>query len=287
MKRRWKIDTNPGTVPTLRTNLEKNEHGADILYIGDLHWDHALSDHAALKRVLDQAIERDAVIVLVGDTLCLMQGRDDKRSSKSALRPEHKTDAYFSSVVDDWCDWYAPYADRTWIALEGNHESSVRTKHEIDVTRLWVARLNAAGASIQYPGYSTYARVMNKRCEEGTSFAFFAHHGYGGGGPVTRGAIQAARRAVLYPDANWVVTGHVHSSYGVDHEQYRLSMSGKPFVSVQEHYSLGSWKDEFGDGSGGWWVERGLGPRQKSGWWCRVRYSARRKLSFSFEKAVA
>lgn len=283
--RRWTIDERADNVPTLRTTFERQDHGTSILFIGDTHWDHAACDRAALKRVLDQALERDAVIVLLGDQLCLMGGRDDKRSAKSALRPEHKVDAYFSAVIDDWCEWYQPYAANTWIALEGNHESAVRKHHEIDVTRMWVARLNSAGATIDYPGYSTYARVMNARQTERFSLAFFVHHGHGGGGPVSRGSIQAQRRAVMYPDARFIVTGHIHSSYNVDHEQYRLNHNGRPFVTVQEHYSVSSWKNEYGDGDGGWWVEKGMGPRQTSGWWSHLRYRANEGLSFTFEKA--
>lgn len=284
--RRWSIDTDARAVPTLRATVGADTP-AEILYLGDLHWDHAKCDRTALKAVLDQALQRDAVIVLLGDTLCLMQGRDDRRSAKSSLRPEHKVDAYFSSVVDDFADWFAPYASNTWFALEGNHESAVRKHHEIDVTRMWVSRLNAAGASIQYPGYATYARVLLQHNTRRGSVRFFAHHGHGGGGEVTRGTIQAQRRAVLYPDANWIVSGHIHSSYLVDHEQFRMNDAGKPFVAVQSHLSVGTWKHEYGDGTGGWHVEKGRGPRQASGWWCRIVASSHRGVRWTFAKAVA
>lgn len=285
--RLWKIDTSNQAVPTLRTSVTNAGDRADILFLGDLHWDHALADRTALRAVLEQAVERDAAIVLLGDSLCLMGGKDDRRGHKGALRPEHKTDAYFSTVVDDWAEWYAPYADRTWFALTGNHETAVTKHHEIDVTRMWISRLNAAGAAIGYPGYSTYARILNHSSTRRAGATFFAHHGHGGGGPVTRGTIQAQRRAVMYPDADFIVTGHIHSSYAVDHEQYRISASGRPYVAVQSHLSVGTWKDEYGDGEGGWHVERGMGPRQKSGWWCQLRCSARRGFRWSFEKAVA
>jgi UDP-2,3-diacylglucosamine pyrophosphatase LpxH len=285
-ERLWSIDTDARAVPTLRADV-KSDQQLNVLYLGDLHWDHAQCDRAGLRSVLDQAVERDAVIVLLGDNLCLMQGRDDRRSGKDALRPEHKTDAYFSTVVDDFAEWYAPYADRTWFTLEGNHESAVRKHHEIDITRMWVSRLNAAGATIQYPGYASYARVLVNYYSRRGSVRFFAHHGHGGGGEVTRGTIQAQRRAVLYPDANWIISGHVHSSYQVDHEQFRMNDAGKPFVAVQTHLSVGSWKPEFGDGTGGWHVEKGRGPRQASGWWCRVSASSARGIRYAFEKAEA
>jgi hypothetical protein len=283
--RAWSIDTANTSVPTLRATLKSTDE-LQILYLGDLHWDHAQCERAALKRVLDEAVARDAAIVLLGDSLCLMQGQGDKRGHKGALRPEHSTDAYFSTVVDDFADWFAPYAGHTWFVLEGNHESAVRKHHEIDVTRLWVSRLNASGATIQYPGYATYARVMLQVYTKRASLRFFAHHGHGGGGEVTRGAIQAQRRAVLYPDANWIVSGHVHSSYLVDHEQFRINDAGRPFVSVQSHASVGTWKNEFGSGGGGWHVEKGRGPRQASGWWVKVRADGQAVPRWWFEKAA-
>ena len=284
---RWRVDSCPRAIPTLRADLPNQEHELTLLFLGDLHWDHALCNRAALKRVLTEALERNAAIILLGDQLCAMQGTNDKRSRKSALRPEHKVDAYFSAVVDDFAGWWEPYAASTWLALEGNHESSVRSYHEVDLTRLWVSRLNAGGACIQYPGYSTYARVMVTQHTRRSSVPFFVHHGHGGGGEVTRGAIQAQRRAVLYPDAHFVVTGHVHSAYQISHEQWRVNSAGRPFLAVQEHVSTGTWKDEFGRGAGGWWVERGGGPRHASGWWCRFRVTSRNgDVRWSFEKAT-
>ena len=282
----WRVDDCAAAVPTLRAELPNQERELTLLFLGDLHWDHALCNRAALKRVLTEAVDKQAAIVLLGDQLCAMQGKNDKRGHKAALRPEHKVDAYFSAVVDDFAGWWEPYAKSTWLVLEGNHESSVRTYHEVDLTRLWVSRLNAGGACIQYAGYSTYARVMIARHTRRTSVPFFVHHGHGGGGPVTRGTIQAQRRAVMYPDARFIVTGHIHSSYAVDHEQYRVNDAGRPYVAVQEHLSTGTWKNEYGRGEGGWHVERGMGPRQASGWWCRFRVAGRNgDVRWSFEKA--
>lgn len=286
MNAAWSIDTKNDSVPTLRTNVGGGKE-LNLLFIGDAHWDHAQCDRSSLKAVLNEALERDSVIILLGDQLCLMGGRDDHRGSKSALRPEHKTDAYFSSVVDDFADWYSPYAKNTWYALTGNHEQAVVKYHEIDPTRMWISRLNAAGASIQYPGYSTYARILVSHNTRRSSIIMFAHHGYGGGGPVTKGVIQSQRRAAMYPDANFIVTGHIHTPYYVPHEQFRLNGAGRPYHAFQEAYSTGTFKDEFGRGEGGWHVERGQGPREKSGWWCRVKATSQRGVRWTFEKAIA
>ena len=65
-----------------------------ILLTSDWHWDNPKCDRKTLKRHLDQAKERNAKIIITGDLFCAMQGKYDKRSNKSSLRPEHQTDNY-------------------------------------------------------------------------------------------------------------------------------------------------------------------------------------------------
>ncbi len=52
------------------------------------------------------------------------------------------------------------------------------------------------------------------------------HHGYGGGGPVTKDVIQTNRRAVYLPDANIVISGHTHDRWIVPVTRNRISHIG-------------------------------------------------------------
>jgi len=57
-----------------------------VLLLSDIHWDNPKCDRVLLKRHLDQAMEMDARICMNGDTLCLMQGRADRRRGKRRNR---------------------------------------------------------------------------------------------------------------------------------------------------------------------------------------------------------
>jgi hypothetical protein len=68
-----------------------------------------------------------------------MQGKADKRSDKSSLRPEHQGSNYFDLLVDTAVDDIAPYRAYILEITDGNHETAVRKNHEIDlVERLWL-----------------------------------------------------------------------------------------------------------------------------------------------------
>jgi len=256
-------------VPAARAIVSRSD-GASLLFLGDLHLDHPDADRKALKRLLDDAVERSAAIVLLGDQFDVMQGVGDRRSSKADLRARYAgRDDYLTAVLEDVSEFLTPYAPNIWLVLDGNHESSITKYNEISLTRLLVHELRRAGGPTITPGYQSYALLQLAWSERGKSDAtipFWIAHGHGGGGDVTKGVNQAQRRAVTYPDARFTVSGHVHSSYCVAHEQHRITSAGITCDTEQEHYVVGSWKNEH-TRAGGWHVEKGRGPRLPSGWW--------------------
>ena len=54
-----------------------------VLLLADNHVDNPAARNDVTTRLMAQAVERDAVVIVVGDFLDLMQGRQDRRSSKS------------------------------------------------------------------------------------------------------------------------------------------------------------------------------------------------------------
>jgi hypothetical protein len=95
----------------------------------------------------------------------------------------------------------------------------------------------------------------------------YYYHGTGGGGPVTRGVIQTNRIAVFTPDADIVLTGHTHDQWTVPIARQRISDGGVPYHDEQLHVRTPGYKDSWGDGYGGWEVERCLGPKPKGAAW--------------------
>jgi hypothetical protein len=252
-----------------------------ILLLADLHWDNPHCDRALLKHLLDEAALRGAGVLVLGDLFCAMQGKWDPRSVKSDVRPEHQTGDYLDSLVRTATDWHAPYAQNILLASPGNHEASILKRHETDLIGRFCERLNDHHGGVCQPG--TFAgwvlfRLENERPGGGTgnrqTIRLHYDHGYGGGGPVTRGVIQTNRRAVYLPDADIVVSGHIHESWVVEIARERISDMGKPLMDTQTHICLPTLKEEYLDGDG-WHRHTGKPPKPLGGWWIRLRWSAR------------
>jgi UDP-2,3-diacylglucosamine pyrophosphatase LpxH len=243
---------------------------ASVLFIGDLHLDNPKTDRAALKRVLDRAVADKAAIFILGDMFDAMQGLGDRRGSKVDLAARYVgREDYLVALVEDVSEFLTPYAANIVLLLQGNHESSAAKHYGVHLEQLLAYELRKHGSPVVTPGYQTYAALQltwsDKRKHADGTVPFWLTHGSGGGGPVTKGVIQAQRRAVTYPDARFVVSGHVHNSYFVAHEQHRLTTCLKTFDAEQEHYVVGAWKNEH-EAKSGWWVERGGNPRLPSAW---------------------
>lgn len=226
------------------------------------------------KKHLDQARERGAKVLDFGDAYCAMQGRYDKRSDKSDIRPEHQSGNYLDRLVTTGADWFGDYADILLQFSMGNHESSILKHHETNLVERLVERINATrNSQIMSSGFSGWVRFMfTTKKTERTSRKLAWHHGYGGDAPVTKGVIQTNRMAVYLPDADIVVTGHTHNEWQFPIPRVRLSDSGQVFHDEQLHLKIPGYKEEYEDGHGGWHIERGGPPKPIGAVWLRFYY---------------
>jgi hypothetical protein len=122
-------------------------------------------------------------------------------------------------------------------------------------------------------GFSGWVRFQFSRGEYQQSVRLWYHHGYGGGGPVTRGVIQTNRRAV-YVEADIIASGHTHDEWIVPIQRIRLNKSNQVEHTRQLHISTPGYKDEYADGNGGWHIERGGPPKPTGAVWLRFYYHA-------------
>lgn len=235
-----------------------------IMLRGDAHYDNIHSLWDAEIKHLDMAREMNAGIIDVGDLFCAMQGRGDPRANYDSLRPEHKRQDYLNALVEGAETRYLPYADLWWLLIPGNHETAVLKNHNFDLTSALVSRLNsgAPGAGVMRGGYGGWVRfsfTIQKTVR--TSINLKYHHGSGGGGPVTRGTIDTARQAVYLPDADICVNGHVHESVILAVPRERFNKAGTIGRDYLTFVRTPTYKDEYGDGSGGFHIEKGRGPK--------------------------
>lgn len=277
--RRWRVSENHRTIHVIDIDLPHVGDEQDVLFTTDAHWDNPHCDRDLLSKHLGQARERDAPVLDNGDWFCAMQGAWDPRKSKNDLRPEHQRADYLDALVSTSADYLRPYLDLLTIRAKGNHETAITKRHETDLTERLVERLRTMGASNVFAGgYSGFVVFRIRHAQTRIRpFKLFYHHGYGGGGPVTRGTIQTNRMAVFLADADIVFTGHTHDSWRMPIARVRLNSDCTKIEHTrQEHVRGGGYKEEYRDGHGGWHVERGGAPKPKGAWWIKFRYDHHR-----------
>ena len=245
------------------------EDDVKIAMLSDIHWDNPKCDWDLLKLHMDYFKKHDIKVVINGDFFCLMQGRGDNRRNKSDIRPEHNNYKYLDSIVETAVEWWAPYADILTVIGYGNHETGVIKWQETDILRRFVDLLNIkTGANVQTGGYGGWLIIkIGKRMPISYKLKYF--HGSGGGGIVTKGAINLTRALEMYEDFDIFAMGHIHeNSCRNDVRDMIIHNSTQGYKCVQRQIHLmltGTYKEEYEDGSKGWHVERGAPPKPLGG----------------------
>lgn len=259
------------TIPAERN--KKWEHWT--LVSSDRHWDNPDSDHKLQLKHLMEAKERGADIIDAGDFFCAMQGKWDKRASKSKIKPEHRYDNYLDRLVNTGADFFEPYAHYFGVIGVGNHEQSIVEKHETHLIERLVGVLNdRSGSQVFCGSFSGWVIYSYKDTSSRTNNVLHYDHGYGGGGPVTADMIQHQRRSLYLPDADIVVSGHTHDQWTRVFERVRLDpIHGVLRHDSQTHIKIPTYKDEYKLGLGGWaTATKGMPPKPKGAWWLRHYY---------------
>lgn len=234
----------------------------EVALLSDIHWDNPQCDRKLLKQHLDYCLEKKIPVIIVGDMFCLMQGRGDNRRSKSDIRPEHNNARYLDSVVETAVEWFSPYASILKLVTYGNHETGIIKYQETDILQRFATLFNFTNqTSLQvggYGGWIIYSVQLRK-----TLAVMFKHkyfHGSGGGGIVTKGAINLTRALEMYEEFDIFSMGHIHeNSSRTDVREY-LETAGRASEIKKRHIHhciTGTYKEEYGDGGSGWHIERG------------------------------
>ena len=252
------------------------QSGQEFLLISDLHWDNPHCDRGLLKNHLDEALRRNAAIILNGDTYCCMAGKYDRRADKSLIRPEHNTDRYFDAIVDTSVEWFAPYAKNILLIGYGNHETAIIKHGETDLLQRFASTLNyATGSAVQVGGYggTIDIRVLHDAIR-GVNFVVHYYHGAGGGGPVTKGVIQDQRLLASTEGYDLTWMGHVHELYYHQNMIHRYDRSTKTLLQKPIHQlRTATYKEEWDGGYMGFHTERGRGPKPLGGYWMKLETS--------------
>ena len=231
----------------------------------DIHWDNPKCDWNLLKHDLDYCLKNDIPIMFNGDTFCLMQGAYDPRKMKGDIRPEHNNARYFDSIIETAVDFFLPYANLLTVVGYGNHETSIIKRQETDIIQRFVTLLNyKAGSNVMTGGYGGWLIVnqlvkAKSNITQATKIKYF--HGSGGGGLVTKGALNLTRAMEMYEGYDVFTMGHIHENSARNDVRDSINFhpsKGYYFNHKQIHSMItGTYKEEYIDGLYGWHVERG------------------------------
>jgi hypothetical protein len=252
-----------------KVDIKENRH-VQIAMFSDFHWDNPKCDRKKLKAHLDYCVEHNIPIHINGDLFCLMQGRADRRSNKSDILQEHNNARYIDSVVETAVDWFSPYAHLIMVVGYGNHETSIIKWSETDPLQRFVDLLNYKNSTdIQIGGYGGWL-IINQHITAtqrlSTRIKYF--HGSGGGGIVTKGAINLTRALEMFEGFDVFTMGHIHENWSRNDVRDTLIISNHEAKMVHKKLHMmvtGAYKEEYDDGAFGWHIERGAPPKPVGG----------------------
>lgn len=243
-----------------------------VLLRSDAHWDHPSSDLSAQERHLNQALERKAPIIDVGDLFCGMQFPKDPRVTKGSTRPEHEYESYYDRLVRTAAQWHAPYA-KLWAAqFRGNHESGIRKHAGTDLSERFVYALNQHGGRAELMGYEGYIRlrVQFTKTRTDSVLLWCTHGGRGRGAHRSKGVLNVDLRAAAHPDANIIVSGDIHREWMATKARTRVTAQGREYRDEQLHIQLSSYKDNVTGVTDSWEIEHEFEPTPVGAAWIRL-----------------
>lgn len=251
-----------------------------FLLTSDHHTDSVYCERRVLREHMQEAVDRDAKILIFGDVFDLMQGRHDKRRAPESLKEEYKTTDYLDKVTEDVASFYRPFAPNIIGFGNGNHETSVTKNTGHNPLNALRDKLVMENPDLLRWGYRGFIIFRFENVTGGGRFSrvLYFHHGSGGTAPVTKGVIQTGRRSVYLPDAHIIATGHTHNEWYFPIDRMRLDTNGKVYYDKQIHLQLPSYKRD-GDGKepavDGWPVEMGFSPQGIGSWFLKFKITSR------------
>ena len=244
-----KIDNNNEVISIkVEDNTKINKQ---VYLMSDVHFDSIACDRKTLKKHLDEAKAKDALIILGGDWFDAMQGKFDTRRSLDELRPEYRTDRYFDVVVEDSAEFLKPYAKNIVAITQGNHELKVKRYSNTDLTGRLASYLRFVGSEVVTGGWKGWIRFMlSYSTRRSTINMYYSHNASG---------IAVNRQAVYEPDANIIWNGHTHTAYVMPIERDRISEKGRTYHDVCWFVRTPGYKRDW-DIRDGFAAQKGFGP---------------------------
>lgn len=232
----------------------------------DEHFDNAHCDRKLLTRHHEEAVEKGAAIMKIGDVFCAMQGKWDKRADQNQLREDLRGNNYLDKLVETASDYYGKYASNIALITPGNHEQSILDRQQTGLIDRLVSNLRRESTNVHMGSYWGFVKFTFNCGKQITKDLFF-HHGYGGGGEVTRGMIDNNRTRGQYM-ADIYFSGHIHRRNMDENIITVCTGNGAIVRTPQIFLRSATYKNE----TDGWHAAQGRAARPLGAWWLHFKY---------------
>ena len=262
---------------------------AHTLHISDIHFDSLKCDRDLLKKHLDEIKRCDGMVFMYGDWFDVMGCYNDPRSKSHEIDPRYikKGRVYLNLVVEDSIEFLKPYAKNIAFISEGNHETEIKKRRDVDILSWMIHAPNDNGGSIikgHYSGWNefvfrTSADIKKHKNGKSQSILSHYHHGYGGNAKRSKGMLDSQIASFTYPDCDLIFRGHTHQKFhDPSNIKFLYSKQTKKVRKKNTHYIMtGSYKDGTGDGKSGWEVQKGFLPTRLGGWFIDFTFTNQKK----------
>ena len=258
----------------LKLTLDFTDHdlvneGFRIFVSADHHWDNKSTNLKLLGSHLGECLAGNIPAFIFGDLYCAMQGKWDRRADQEQLREEHRGNNYLDLLKSTSYKWYRPFSPIIAAITLGNHEGSILQHHQTNLAECLVERLHDYGSPCLYGGYTGFICINVKDSRRPQNIYMFWHHGYGGGGEITRGMIDNSRTRGQYL-ADIYVSGHIHRRNQDENVVIYPTTHGDIKKKTQWFLRCGAYKEEE---SNLWHTTKGRSARPLGGWWIDFKYN--------------
>jgi len=240
------------------------------LHISDVHFDSIKCNRELLKEHLDEIKRCDGYVFIYGDWFDVMGCYQDPRSKFKDLDPRYfeRGREYLNSVVEDAIEFLTPYVQNIAMISEGNHETEIKRRRDVDILDWLIQSLNQRGGNIVKGYYSGWNEFVFNNGIKSSSVLTHYHHGYGGNAKRSKGMLDSQIATFTYPDCDFIFRGHTHQKFhDPSNVKYLYNKIAKSICTKTTHYIMtGSYKDGTGLGKSGWEVQKGFLPTRLGGW---------------------
>lgn len=208
-----------------------------IIWVSDAHFDSDKSEVGFLHSVLKKY--PDDYIVIGGDSIDVMQGRNDRRAMKGGKfnRPD-----YFDAVADYVkSEIRDRYEHRIIGWLRGNHDNDIIRHQEVDLIGKRIAGDTPVGDTAGYivvgieRAKGHYARTV-----------IYYQHAPSSGGARSKGMLSVDIIRGKHPDASVYISEHIHNTWVHPENKEKFIMQTlRPVNELQWFVQNTTLKDEF------------------------------------------